>query len=205
MALHDLAGKPAPREMLVDVGALIDAYFSIRPDSADPVQRVSFGTSGHRGSSLTGSFNEDHILAITQAICDYKREYSITGPLFLGKDTHGLSEPAFRSALEVLSANAVNVMTDETGGFTPTPVISHAILEYNRARKTDLADGVVITPSHNPHGRRDQVQPSRGRAGRYRGDRVDRRTGQRDPGRPRRGGAQDPLRACRQGTHDDSL
>lgn len=150
MALHDLAGKPAPREMLVDVGALIDAYFSIRPDSADPVQRVSFGTSGHRGSSLTGSFNEDHILAITQAICDYKREYSITGPLFLGKDTHGLSEPAFRSALEVLSANAVNVMTDETGGFTPTPVISHAILEYNRARKTDLADGVVITPSHNP-------------------------------------------------------
>ncbi|HON94643.1 MAG TPA: phosphoglucomutase, alpha-D-glucose phosphate-specific, partial [Deltaproteobacteria bacterium] len=147
MALHDLAGKPAPREMLVDVGALIDAYFSIRPDSADPVQRVSFGTSGHRGSSLTGSFNEDHILAITQAICDYKREYSITGPLFLGKDTHGLSERAFRSALEVLSANAVNVMTDETGGFTPTPVISHAILEYNRARKTDLADGVVITPS----------------------------------------------------------
>lgn len=120
MALHDLAGKPAPREMLVDVGALIDAYFSIRPDSADPVQRVSFGTSGHRGSSLTGSFNEDHILAITQAICDYKREYSITGPLFLGKDTHGLSEPAFRSALEVLSANAVNVMTDETGG-SPRP------------------------------------------------------------------------------------
>ncbi len=150
MALHDLAGKPAPKSLLVDVEALVDTYYSIHPDPVDPVQRVSFGTSGHRGSSSAGSFNEDHILAITQAVCDYKREYSITGPLFLGKDTHGLSGPAFRSTLEVLAANAVNVMIDEGGGFTPTPVISYAILEYNWARRTDLADGIVITPSHNP-------------------------------------------------------
>ncbi|HPI92509.1 MAG TPA: phosphoglucomutase (alpha-D-glucose-1,6-bisphosphate-dependent) [Deltaproteobacteria bacterium] len=150
MAIHPLAGKPAPKDMLIDVRALVDAYYTVRPDPADPVQRVSFGTSGHRGSSLAGSFNEDHILAITQAICDYKREFSITGPLFLGRDTHGLSEPAFRTALEVLAANAVTVMIDEENGFTPTPVISHAILEYNRGRKTDLADGIVITPSHNP-------------------------------------------------------
>ncbi|HWR67864.1 MAG TPA: phosphoglucomutase (alpha-D-glucose-1,6-bisphosphate-dependent) [Desulfomonilia bacterium] len=150
MERHPLAGRPAPKDMLVDVSALIDAYYSVHPDPSVSIQRVAFGTSGHRGSSVSGSFNEDHILAITQAICDYKREYSITGPLFLGKDTHGLSEPAFRSALEVLAANAVNVMIDEGGGYTPTPVISHSILEYNRGRKTDMADGIVITPSHNP-------------------------------------------------------
>ncbi len=150
MALHELAGRPAPQAMLVDVKALVEAYYGIRPDPTDPRCRVSFGTSGHRGSSLAGSFNEEHILAITQAICDYKKEMHIDGPLFLGMDTHALSGPAFRTALEVLAANALTVMIAEGGAYTPTPVISHAILEYNRGRKDGLADGIVITPSHNP-------------------------------------------------------
>ncbi|HQI80687.1 MAG TPA: phosphoglucomutase, alpha-D-glucose phosphate-specific, partial [Deltaproteobacteria bacterium] len=150
MALHELAGRPAPQTMLVDVKALVEAYYGIRPDPTDPRCRVSFGTSGHRGSSLAGSFNEEHILAITQAICDYKKEMHIDGPLFLGMDTHALSGPAFRTALEVLAANALTVMIAEGGAYTPTPVISHAILEYNRGRKDGLADGIVITPSHNP-------------------------------------------------------
>ncbi|HPC47898.1 MAG TPA: phosphoglucomutase, alpha-D-glucose phosphate-specific, partial [Deltaproteobacteria bacterium] len=150
MSVHDLAGRPAPKDMLVDVAALVHAYYGMHPDPALSSQRVVFGTSGHRGTSLQGSFNEDHILAITQAICDYKREFAITGPVFMGRDTHALSEPAFGTALEVLAANAVTVMVDEGLAFTPTPVISRAVVEYNRSRREDLADGIVITPSHNP-------------------------------------------------------
>jgi phosphoglucomutase len=147
---HELAGKPAPRSILVNVPRLISAYYTGRPDASDPAQRVSFGTSGHRGSSLKNSFNEDHILAVSQAICEYRLEKGISGPLFLGMDTHALSEPAFASALEVFAAHGVDVMYDKRLGYTPTPVISHAILTYNRGRKKDVADGVVITPSHNP-------------------------------------------------------
>jgi phosphoglucomutase len=150
MALSPLAGKPAPREMLVDLPRLEEAYLAGRPDPADPAQRVSFGTSGHRGSSLRGSFTAAHILAITQAICDYRRMQGVTGPLFMGKDTHALSAPAERTALEVLAANGVTTVIQPEDGFTPTPVISHAILTYNRGRKDGLGDGVVITPSHNP-------------------------------------------------------
>jgi phosphoglucomutase len=150
MALSPLAGKPAPKEMLVDLHRLEQAYFAGRPDPADPAQRVSFGTSGHRGSSLHGSFTEAHILAITQAICDYRQAHGVTGPLFMGKDTHALSAPAQRTALEVLAANHVVTVIQRDDGFTPTPVISHAILTHNRGRNDRLADGIVITPSHNP-------------------------------------------------------
>jgi phosphoglucomutase len=150
MKLHPLAGKPAPPSMLVNVPRLITAYYSERPDPAVASQRVAFGTSGHRGSAFERAFNEAHILAITQAICDYRRDHHIDGPLFMGMDTHALSEPAFASALEVLAANRVEVMIDRARGYTPTPVISHAILTYNRGRKSGLADGIVITPSHNP-------------------------------------------------------
>ncbi|MGA7104823.1 MAG: phosphoglucomutase (alpha-D-glucose-1,6-bisphosphate-dependent) [Candidatus Deferrimicrobiaceae bacterium] len=150
MTVSPLAGKPAPKSMLVNVARLVAAYYTERPDPAVREQRVSFGTSGHRGSSLRLGFNEDHILAASQAICRYRREQRIAGPLFLGMDTHALSEPAFLTTLEVLAANGVEVMIDREGGYTPTPVISHAILSYNRGRKTGLADGVVITPSHNP-------------------------------------------------------
>lgn len=150
MALHPLAGKPAPVSGLVDVPRLLDAYYSGKPDSAIREQRVSFGTSGHRGSSFKRSFNEDHILAVTQAICEYRSSQQTTGPLYLGKDTHALSQPAFESCLEVLAAYDIDVRIDRDGGFTPTPVISHAILTYNRGRTTGLADGIVITPSHNP-------------------------------------------------------
>jgi phosphoglucomutase len=136
--------------MLVNVARLVSAYYTERPDPAVREQRVSFGTSGHRGSSLRSGFNEAHILAVSQAICLYRRQRQITGPLFLGMDTHALSEPAFATALEVLAANGTEVMIDREGGYTPTPVISHAILSYNRGRKTGLADGIVITPSHNP-------------------------------------------------------
>jgi len=147
-----LAGKPAPPDLLVDVARLIDAYYADanKPDPAVPAQRVTFGTSGHRGSSFTRSFNEAHILAITQAICHYRAGRKIDGPLFLGIDTHALSGPASKTALEVLAANGVEVMVAAGDEFTPTPVISHAILSYNRARKNGLADGIVITPSHNP-------------------------------------------------------
>jgi len=148
MALHELAGKPAPVAMLVNVPRLISAYYILHPDAHEPAQAVEFGTSGHRGSSLDLSFNEDHILAITQAICLFRQAKGITGTLFLGKDTHALSEPAHASALEVLAANGVDVMIQK--GYTPTPVISHAILTYNRGRISGLADGIVITPSHNP-------------------------------------------------------
>ncbi len=150
MALSPLAGKPAPSELLVNIPRLVTAYYTHRPDVSDPAQRVSFGTSGHRGSPLKGSFNEAHILAVTQAICRERRERGIDGPLFLGMDTHALSEPAMASALEVLAANGVTVMIQEGRGYTPTPVISHAILTYNRGRTTGRADGIVITPSHNP-------------------------------------------------------
>jgi phosphoglucomutase len=150
MAIHPLAGQPAPKSILVNVPRLISAYYAFRPDVADPNQRVAFGTSGHRGSSLKNSFNEAHILATTQAICDYRMMNGIRGPLYLGKDTHALSEPSFITALEVLAANGVDVMIQDDLGFTPTPVISHAILIYNRTRQSGLADGIVITPSHNP-------------------------------------------------------
>jgi phosphoglucomutase len=147
--VHPLAGKPAPRELLVDLELLRRRYFE-KPDPADPQQRVSFGTSGHRGSSLRGSFNEAHILAVTQAVCEYRKAQGTTGPLFLGADTHALSEPAQRTALEVLAANEVEVRHAPEGQWTPTPVISHAILVHNRDRTAGLADGIVITPSHNP-------------------------------------------------------
>jgi phosphoglucomutase len=144
------AGKPVAANRLANIPKLVTAYFAAKPDPADPAQRVAFGTSGHRGSSLRCSFNEDHILATTQAICDYRKEAGLTGPLFVGIDTHALAEPALVSAIEVFAANGVDIMVDEHGGYTPTPVISHSILSYNKGRKEGLADGVVITPSHNP-------------------------------------------------------
>jgi phosphoglucomutase len=150
MATSPLAGKPAPKELLVDLGRLERDYYGQTPDMADAAQRVAFGTSGHRGSSLRGSFNEAHILAITQAICDYRASRGTDGPLFMGKDTHALSAPAQRSALEVLAANGVATVIQRDDGFTPTPVISRAILVHNRGRKDHLADGIVVTPSHNP-------------------------------------------------------
>jgi phosphoglucomutase len=150
MSVSPLAGKPADPSTLIDVKSLFEAYFTGQPDSTVPAERVAFGTSGHRGSSLDNSFNEAHILAITQAICLYRKGQQIDGPLFIGIDTHALSEPAFATALEVLAANGVDVMVDSGGGFTPTPVISHAVLTYNRDRGTGRADGIVITPSHNP-------------------------------------------------------
>jgi phosphoglucomutase len=145
-----LAGKPINLSRLVNVPKLVTSYFTLKPDAAVPAQRVAFGTSGHRGSAFNCAFNEDHILAISQAICDYRVSAGITGPLFIGIDTHALAEPALASALEVFAANAVNVMVDQHHGYTPTPVISHAILTFNRGRDRGFADGVVITPSHNP-------------------------------------------------------
>ena len=150
MAISPLAGKPAPKEMLVDLARLEREYFARQPDLADSAQLVSFGTSGHRGSPLQGSFTEAHILAITQAICDYRRRQRTDGPLYMGKDTHALSGPAQRTALEVLAANRVDTVIQRDDGVTPTPVISHAILVHNRGREDHLADGIVITPSHNP-------------------------------------------------------
>ena len=150
MSLDPNAGKPAQPSMLVNVPRLITAYYTGRPDPAVRAQRVAFGTSGHRGSSFALSFNEAHILAITQAICQYRKQERITGPLFLAMDTHALSDPAWVSALEVLAANGVDTMIDSAGGYTPTPALSHAILTYNRGRADGLADGIVITPSHNP-------------------------------------------------------
>jgi phosphoglucomutase len=150
MANHPLAGQKAPLSILVNVARLIAAYYANQPDPDEPDQWVSFGTSGHRGSSFLNSFNENHILAITQAICSLRKESGINGPLFLGFDTHALSEPAFISVLEVLAANGVNTMISREMNYTPTPAISHAILAYNKARTSGLADGIVITPSHNP-------------------------------------------------------
>jgi phosphoglucomutase len=148
--ISPLAGKPAPTSLLIDVTRLERDYYERHPDPADPSQLVSFGTSGHRGSPLQGSFTDDHVAAITQAICDYRRSHGIDGPLYMGKDTHAVSGPAQRSALEVLAANAVETIIQRDDGVTPTPVISRAILEYNRGRRAHLADGIVITPSHNP-------------------------------------------------------
>jgi phosphoglucomutase len=150
VTIHPLAGKPAPKDLLVDIDKLRREYYSRKPDITDSAQRVSFGTSGHRGSSLRGAFNEAHVLAITQAICEYRSGQGITGPLYIGKDTHALSGPAFATALEVLAANGVDAMIDCDDGYTPTPAVSYAILIYNRGRTSGLADGVVITPSHNP-------------------------------------------------------
>lgn len=150
MAVSPLAGKPAPTNLLVNIPKLVTAYYTGTPDPSIREQRVAFGTSGHRGSSFEISFNENHILAITQAICLYRKQHQISGPLYLGMDTHALSEPAFATALEVLAANGVDVMISEGGEYTPTPVISHAILTYNKNKKSNLADGIVITPSHNP-------------------------------------------------------
>ena len=150
MALHPLAGHPAPAELLIDVSRLEKLYYEGRPDPEDPLQRVSFGTSGHRGTPLETTFTESHILAISQAIAEYRRAQDITGPLILGKDTHAVSGPAERTALEVLSANEVSVVMQQDDGFTPTPAVSHAILAFNAGRSSGLADGIVITPSHNP-------------------------------------------------------
>jgi phosphoglucomutase len=147
---HPLAGKPAPASVLIDVERLTQAYYQDQPDPADPEQQVAFGTSGHRGTSLKRSFNEAHILATTQALCEYRHKEGITGPLYLGKDTHALSPPAERTALEVLAANGVTTIIQSGGGYTPTPGISHAILTYNRRRSGGQADGIVVTPSHNP-------------------------------------------------------
>lgn len=150
MKIHPLAGKVAPRATLANIPKLVSAYYTHRPDVSEPTQRVVFGTSGHRGSSLKNSFNEDHILAISQAICEYRSSQHIDGPLFMGMDTHALSEPALATALEVFAAAGVTVMIPKGLGYTPTPVISHAILTHNQNRLRGLADGVVITPSHNP-------------------------------------------------------
>src|SRR5215813_11179081 len=150
MTISPLAGKAAPKDILVDLARLEQEYYTRRPDMADPNQLVSFGTSGHRGSALHGTFTEAHILAITQAICDNRNQRGTDGPLYMGKDTHAVSGPAQRTALEVLAANGVETIIQENDGVTPTPVVSHAILVYNRERRAHFADGIVITPSHNP-------------------------------------------------------
>ncbi|MFD3961715.1 MULTISPECIES: phosphoglucomutase (alpha-D-glucose-1,6-bisphosphate-dependent) [Streptomyces] len=147
---HARAGQPAQSADLVDVARLVTAYYALRPDPAEPAQRVTFGTSGHRGSALAAAFNDDHIAATTQAICDYRARQGTDGPLFLGADTHALSEPARTTALEVLAANGATVLIDSEDGYTPTPAVSHAILTYNQGRTEHLADGIVVTPSHNP-------------------------------------------------------
>lgn len=151
--INPLAGKPAPADILIDVDKLLDQYYTVHPDPENPLQQVSFGTSGHRGSSANGTFNEDHILAVSQAVAEYRKNQGITGPLYMGMDSHALSEPAQRTALEVLMAHGVEVFVAQDSGntkYTPTPVISHAILTYNKGRTSGLADGIVITPSHNP-------------------------------------------------------
>ncbi|HEX8133698.1 MAG TPA: phosphoglucomutase, alpha-D-glucose phosphate-specific, partial [Actinomycetes bacterium] len=150
MTVSEHAGQLPEASTLVDVGALVRAYYEQRPDPSVPAQRVAFGTSGHRGSAFDTAFNEAHILAMTEAICRWRRRRGIDGPLYLGRDTHGLSEPAFRTAVEVLAAHQVEVMLDGAGGYTPTPAISHAILTWNRDRREHPADGIVVTPSHNP-------------------------------------------------------
>ena len=152
MNVSPLAGEKATQATVVDVPRLITAYYTELPDASVPAQRVVFGTSGHRGSAFEGTFNEWHVLAISQAICDYRKQRGIDGPLFLGIDTHALFAPTFASALEVLAANGVDVMIAEHDEYTPTPVISHSIIAYNRGRTKGFADGIVITPSHNPPG-----------------------------------------------------
>lgn len=168
------AGTVALPQDLVDLSTLLDAYYDVSPDLGDPAQRVAFGTSGHRGSSLKASFNEGHIAAITQAIVEYRAGQGITGPLFMGKDTHALSEPAQNTALEVLAGNGVEVLIDARHGYTPTPAVSHAILSHNKGRTDALADGIVVTPSHNPPGDGGfKYNPAR-RPGGFRRHRLDR-------------------------------
>ena len=150
MSPHPLAGQLAPRELLINVPRLISNYYTRHPDPSDPLQQVAFGTSGHRGTSTEGSFNEDHVLAISQALCEYRQQQGLTGPLFIGKDTHALSEPAQITAIEVFAGNGIEFRYQVNQGYTPTPVISYAILTYNQGLTSGLADGVVITPSHNP-------------------------------------------------------
>ena len=150
MTAHATAGQSPPPATLIDVAAVQAAYYSHRPDPAESAQRVAFGTSGHRGSALDSSFNEAHILAITQALCEYRAESGIDGPLFLGRDTHALSAPAHQTALEVLTAHGIEVRVAARDDYTPTPVVSHAILTWNRGRARGLGDGILITPSHNP-------------------------------------------------------
>ena len=150
MPTHPLAGQPAPRDILVNIPRLVSAYYTEAPDARVPEQQVAFGTSGHRGSSFQCSFNEAHILAICEAICEWRQAQGITGPLYLGMDTHALSEPALSTAIEVCAGNEVELFIQSGLGYTPTPAISHAILTYNRGRAAGLADGIVITPSHNP-------------------------------------------------------
>src|SRR5438552_10949530 len=150
MTTHPLAGMPAPSSMLIDVARLEREYYERTPDPNDPRQRVRFGTSGHRGTSFDGTLTEAHILAIAQAICEYRRGHGVDGPLYMGKDTHALSAPAQRTALEVLAANGIETIIQPEDGATPTPAVSHAILVHNRGRKEHLADGIIITPSHNP-------------------------------------------------------
>src|ERR1700730_12793474 len=150
MSTHPSAGKPASKDLLIDVSRLEAAFYEKKPDPTDPNQLVSFGTSGHRGTSSNATFTESHILAITQAICEYRRHQGITGPLFMGKDTHALSRPAEKVALEVLAANGMETFIQSDDGFTPTPVISHSILGYNKGRSAAPGDGIVVTPSHNP-------------------------------------------------------
>ncbi len=152
MRISPLAGLAPPPETLLDVAKLVTAYYALVPDPKEPAERIAFGTSGHRGSAFDRSFNEAHVIAISQAIVEYRRQAHIDGPLFLGIDTHALSQPACASAVEVLAANGVDIMLAEHDEYTPTPVVSHAILVYNRGRTTGLADGIVITPSHNPPG-----------------------------------------------------
>jgi phosphoglucomutase len=180
MKVSPCAGKPAEASMLVNVPRLVTAYYTEAPDPSVPEQRVAFGTSGHRGSAFEKAFNEWHILAISQAICLYREQKKIDGPLFLGMDTHALSVPALASALEVLAANGVEVMIAQGDEYTPTPAVSHAILTYNRGRKTGLADGIVITPSHNPpHDGGFKYNPPQRRAGGIRRHRLDRGEGKR--------------------------
>lgn len=183
--VHERAGQPAQPGDLVDVARLVTAYYAVHPDPAEAGQRVAFGTSGHRGSALAAGFNEDHIAATTQAICDYRTRQGTDGPLFLGADTHALSEPARVTALEVLAANGATVLIDSDDGYTPTPAVSHAILTYNRNRTDGLADGIVVTPSHNPRATADSS--------------TTRRTAGRPARTPRRGSRTGPTPSSRAG------
>ena len=168
MAIHPLAGKKVPPELLINIPRLVSAYYTFEPDSKNSAHRISFGTSGHRGTSLDATFNENHILAISQAICEYRVQSKIDGPLFLGMDTHALSEASIVTAIEVFAANGVKLRIQKGMGYTPTPVISHAILSFNKGKKIGLADGVVITPSHNPpEDGGFKYNPANRRSGRY--------------------------------------
>ena len=206
MEVSPLAGKPADPTSLVNVPKLVTAYYTEIPDPSVPGQRVSFGTSGHRGSAFDNAFNEWHILAISQAICLYRKQQKIDGPLFLGMDTHALSVPALASALEVLAANGVEVMLAEGDEYTPTPAISLAILTYNRGRKTGLADGIVITPSHNPpHDGGFKYNPPNGGPAEGSHHRLDRSEGKRVSGERAEGCEEDLFTESPARLHDPPL